>query len=292
MTGTRHKGPLTIDPIGIVHGPLVSKVEAARQPRAAAGTRGTIELFPGRNFEHALEDLEGWDYLWVIYWFHLNPSWRPKVLPPRSTSGRKGVFATRSPHRPNPIGLSAVRLERVDGLVLHVRDLDMVDGTPVLDIKPYVAYADAHPAARSGWLDEAGAAQGETIPADPVARFAVAFSPLAARQAAWIEARTGLAIRERIIATLGLGPQPHPYRRIKREAGGFRLAVKDWRILFEVQGSEAQVTAIESGYRPAQLARRDAAGEPALATHREYVAAWRESTGPAAAVEDGPTHVA
>jgi len=283
---------ITLEPIGIVHSPLASKAEAARQPRAATGTRGTIELFPGRNFEHALEDLEGWDYLWVIYWFHLNPAWRPKVLPPRSTSGRKGAFATRSPHRPNPIGLSSLRLERVDGLVLHVRDLDMLDGTPVLDIKPYVAYSDAHPGAASGWLDEAGAAQAVATPADPVQTFAVAFSPLAARQAGWIESRTGLAIRERIVATLALGPQPHPYRRIKREASGLLLAVKDWRIRFEVQGREVRVAAIESGYRPAQLARRDAGSEPALATHREFVTAWQEFTPPDLTVAGAPTHVA
>jgi tRNA-Thr(GGU) m(6)t(6)A37 methyltransferase TsaA len=134
----------------VVRTGLSSRVEAPRQPRAAGGAGGTIELYPGRNFEHALDDLQGWEYIWVIFWFHLNRSWRPKVLPPRSTSGRKGVFSTRSPHRPNPIGLSAVRLERVDGLTLHIRDVDMVDGTPVLDIKPYVPYADAHPGARSG----------------------------------------------------------------------------------------------------------------------------------------------
>ena len=79
----------------------------------------------------------------MLFWFDRNEGWRPKVLPPRSRSGRKGVFATRSPHRPNPLGLSAVRLERVDGLTLHVSDVDMLDGTPVLDIKPYVAYTDA-----------------------------------------------------------------------------------------------------------------------------------------------------
>ena len=106
---------LTLDPIGHVRTALGSKVEAARQPRAAEGIRGTIELLPGRNFEHALEDLDGWEYIWVVFWFHLNRGWRPKVLPPRSVSGRKGVFSTRSPHRPNPIGLSVVRLERVDG---------------------------------------------------------------------------------------------------------------------------------------------------------------------------------
>src|SRR6185295_10704904 len=79
----------------------------------------------------------------------------PKVLPPRSVTGRKGVFATRSPHRPNPIGLSVVRLERIEGLTLHILDSDMLDGTPVLDIKPYVAYTDSHPDAGNGWLDDA-----------------------------------------------------------------------------------------------------------------------------------------
>ena len=130
---------LTLDPIGYLRSSLATKVEAARQPRAALGTPARIELLPGRNFEHALEDLERWELIWVIFWFHLNPGWRPKVLPPRSTTGRKGVFATRSPHRPNPLGMSVVRLERIEGLVLHIRDTDMLDGTPVLDLKPYVA---------------------------------------------------------------------------------------------------------------------------------------------------------
>ncbi len=124
---------LTIEPIGYVRTAIKFKDEAPRQPRASGGASGRIELLSGRNYEHALLDIEGWDHIWVLFWFHLNAGWRPKVLPPRSTSGRKGVFATRSPHRPNPIGLSAVRLERIEGLTLHVHDIDMLDGTPVLD---------------------------------------------------------------------------------------------------------------------------------------------------------------
>lgn len=269
---------LTLEPIGVVRTGSSSKVEAARQPRAAAGARGIIELFPGRNFEHALDDLEGWEYIWVIFWFHLNASWRPKVLPPRSSSGRKGVFATRSPHRPNPIGLSAVRLERVEGLTLHLRDVDMVDGTPVLDLKPYVPYADAHPGARSGWLDDVQAMAASAPPADPVAAFSVAFDLLAERQLAWIEARTGLPLRERTATTLALGPAPHPYRRIRREGGGFRLAIKDWRIRFTVTDRDVRVLEIASGYRASQLAS-GSEGEP-LATHREFCRNW---TTPAAA---------
>ena len=144
---------LVLEPIGYVRTELATKVEAARQPRSGAGAVGRIELLPARNFEHALSNLAEWQFIWVLFWFDRNEGWRPKVLPPRSRSGRKGVFATRSPHRPNPLGLSAVRLERVDGLTLHVRDVDMLDGTPVLDIKPYVPYADAYPESKAGWLD-------------------------------------------------------------------------------------------------------------------------------------------
>lgn len=265
---------LMLEPIGIVRTTLVSKVEAARQPQAATGTSGRIELFAGRNFEHALDDLAGWEYLWVIFWFHRNKGWRPKVLPPRSTSGRKGVFATRAPHRPNPIGLSAVRLERVEGLTLYVREIDMLDGTPVLDIKPYVPYTDAHPAARSGWLDaEARVAQGEP-PSDPVAPYEVHFDAVAATQAGWIEERTGLPLRERITATLVLGPEPHPYRRIRRDGDAFQLAVRDWRVRFALRGREVLVLAISSGYRKGQLASGIGLAPETLAVHREFVARW------------------
>lgn len=254
--------PLTLDPIGFVRGPLASRVEAARQPRAALDTPALIELLPGRNFEHALEDLASWELIWVLFWFHLNSGWRPKVLPPRSTTGRKGVFATRSPHRPNPLGMSVVRLERVEGLTLHIRDSDMLDGTPVLDLKPYIAYTDAHPGAGTGWLE----------PADPVLAYTVELDPLAAEQALWIETHTGLAIRERIQATLALGPEPHPYRRIRRLEQGMQLSVKEWRVRFTVHGRDVRVLEIYSGFRASQLAASDS--DESLRRHREFVALW------------------
>ena len=256
--------------------PLESKYLAARQPAAAPETRSRIELLPGRSFEHALEDLKGWDLIWVIFWFHQNHGWRPKVLPPRSTSGRKGVFATRAPHRPNPLGLSVVRLDGVEGLTLHVRGADMLDGTPVLDLKPYVAYTDAHPGAASGWLEcEAQAAVAR--PADPIAGYTVEFATLAAEQAAWVAARTGLAIADRIRATLALGPVPHPYRRIRRLQDGLQLAVKEWRVRFTVAERAVRVTQIDSGFRASQLAQDP---DGTLGAHREFLAAWPREVSP------------
>jgi tRNA (adenine37-N6)-methyltransferase len=254
---------LTLTPIGVLHSAHATKVAAARQPAAAADSAGVVELYPGRNFEHALEDIATWERLWVIFWFHRNSGWRPKVMPPRSADGRKGVFATRAPHRPNPLGLSVVRLERVAGLQLFVRDIDMLDGTPVLDIKPYVPYADAFPDSRRGWLE---------APRDPIAGHTVCFTPRADRQLEWIAARGQLPLRERITSILSLGPAPHPYRRIRRVRDDLmQLAVQDWRVRFSVTDNEIRVLEILSGYRPSQLSPSTVSTDNAIALHRQFV---------------------
>ena len=263
---------VTFTPIGVARTPFPDRVSTPRQPYAAAGAKGTIELSPGRDFEHALSDLEGWDRLWVVFCFHLNPPgvWRPKVLPPRSAGRRRGVFSTRSPHRPNPIGLSVVRLDEVRGLTLHVSDVDMIDGTPVLDLKPYVPYADAFPGARTGWLEPlAAGAAGEAPAVDPEPGFAVTWSARAEEQAAWLATEHGVALVEPVNRALSLGPQPHPYRRIKRDGDGFRLGVKDWRVRFRVEGRAVTVEGIESGYRAAELA---SATTPEVAVQRAFLA--------------------
>lgn len=237
---------LNLQPIGFMRTMHATKMDAPRQPAAAINAPGVIELLPGSNLEHAIEDLDEWKRIWVIFWFDRNTGWRPKVLPPRSTDGRKGVLATRSPHRPNPLGLSVLRLERIDGRNLHVLDVDLLDGTPVLDIKPYVPYTDAFPDSGSGWLQHRD---------DPGPAWRVNFSEVAEAQLAWIAARSPLPLRERIVNTLKLGPQPHPYRRIKRQKDGtMQLAVQDWRVDFEVVGQDVGVLAVHTGYRKSQLA--------------------------------------
>jgi tRNA-Thr(GGU) m(6)t(6)A37 methyltransferase TsaA len=249
---------LTCRPIGIVHSPFRERVAAPRQSAAAREVQGRIELFSGRGFEHALSDIEMWPYLWVIFWFHLNQGWKPKVLPPRSAR-KRGLFATRAPYRPNPLGMSVVKLERVEGLVLHVSALDMLDQTPVLDIKPYVPYADALSDAEAGWLETA---------LDPLPGFEVVFEPEAAIGLLYLESDFGIELADSITKVLTLGPQQHAYRRIRRRGEGFVLAVKDWRARFRVEERRIYVEAIESGYRPRELATNDAA---ALDPHRAFV---------------------
>ena len=250
---------LTCRPIGVVRSPFRERAEAPRQTAAARDATGRIELYPANGFEHALEDIELWPYLWVIFWFHLNPGWKPKVLPPRSDK-RRGVFATRAPHRPNPLGLSVVKLERVEGLVLHVSALDMLDGTPVLDIKPYVSYADALDDAEGGWLETG---------LDPQPEFEVVLSPEAERALTFLRERFQVELWEPIRRVLVLGPQRHPYRRIRADGDAFVLAVKDFRARFTVEGRRIVVLAVKSGYRPRELVENP---DPALDAHRAFAA--------------------
>jgi tRNA-Thr(GGU) m(6)t(6)A37 methyltransferase TsaA len=256
---------LAIRPIGVVRSPFLDKMSTPRQPAAARDVTGTIELFRRPGMEHAVHDLEGCDHLWVIFWFHLVEGFRPKVLPPRSPGKRRGVLATRSPHRPNPIGLSVVRLDRIDGLTLHIRDIDMVDGTPVLDVKPYVPYTDSVPHARVAWLTPLCSEEGGPAAVDPEPGFEVSFEGQAAEALAFLRTTFGIELAAPITGVLSLGPQPHPYRRIRKVEEGFLLAVKEWRARFVVAGRRICVTRIESGYRPKQLA---APGDAALDPHR------------------------
>jgi tRNA-Thr(GGU) m(6)t(6)A37 methyltransferase TsaA len=154
-------------PIGVVRSPYKERFGTPRQATVTQGVDGEgpmeaeLVLDPARVPASVLEGVAGFDYVWAIVWLHLNEGWRPMVTPTRGPKVKRGLFSTRSPHRPNPIGLSALRVVAVEGFVVRVRGLDLLDGTPILDLKPYVPYADAFPEARAGWLDALGAPMDE-----------------------------------------------------------------------------------------------------------------------------------
>ena len=150
---------MEIQQIAVFHSPLPEKFGLPRQAGVAESLRGTVALEPDFRTPESLRGLEDFDYLWLIWGFHLNrekASAGLTVRPPRlGGNERIGVFASRSPFRPNPLGLSSVRIESVDAArgEIHVLGADLADGTPIYDIKPYVAYADSHPGVRSGFVD-------------------------------------------------------------------------------------------------------------------------------------------
>ena len=263
---------LTIEPIGYVRSPFHDRAEAPRQPRAGEGVEATIELIAGRGYDRALFDLEGWDYLWVLFWFHRNKGWRPQVLPPRSDR-RRGVFSTRSPHRPNPLGISVVKLLSVRKLTVHIAGCDMLDSTPVLDLKPYVPWSDAIPNARTGWLappDFESALEEDGRPVDPKASTRVRFDPVARAQLDWLFARGVTELEAGITRALALGTKAHPYRRIQRDGDALKLAVKAWRARFREDDEGCTVLSIKTGYRSEALVE----DEPELDVHRAFVAQW------------------
>jgi len=148
------RGPFAVTPIGWVRSPYHRRFGTPQQATAAGSAEDAVlELDPTQIPENALTDLEGIERLWIVSWLHKGGTWAPQVMPPRGPRVRRSVFSTRSPDRPNPIGLSCVQLLRVEGCRLHVRGIDLLDGTPILDLKPYVPYADAFPDAKAGWID-------------------------------------------------------------------------------------------------------------------------------------------
>ena len=223
-------------PIGIVRSCFREKFGIPRQPGLAPAARATLELLPPHNQPAAVRGLEDFSHVWLVFVFHGVPAsrWQPTVRPPRLGGNRRlGVFATRSPFRPNPIGLSAVRLERITtergSVVLHLAGVDVLDGTPVLDIKPYLPYTDQLFGATGGFAAAA-----------PVGHLTVDFSPTAAAYCA--DESVG-ELRVLIEQILRQDPRPaYEQDRAAPQAYGMRLY--DLEVRWEMRGATAYVTAI------------------------------------------------
>lgn len=153
--------------IAHIHSDFPSKFGIPRQSGLVEGLRAFIVFEPEYRYEQALRGLEGFSHIWLLWGFSANgrDGWSPTVRPPRlGGNTRMGVFATRSPFRPNPIGLSCVKIERIEpgtpeGPIIHVLGADLMDGTPIYDIKPYLPYTDSHADAVAGFAGEAPAAR-------------------------------------------------------------------------------------------------------------------------------------
>ncbi|MES9904564.1 MAG: tRNA (N6-threonylcarbamoyladenosine(37)-N6)-methyltransferase TrmO, partial [Sedimenticola sp.] len=215
----------SFDPIGMVHSPYKEKFGIPRQPGLVCEARSRLELLAPYNLPQTVEGLAGYSHIWIQFVFHqaMEEGWRPRVRPPRlGGNQRVGLFASRSPFRPNPIGLSVVKLESIDtsnGVSLMLSGGDLLDGTPVLDIKPYVAYVDSIADATSGFA-----------PTPPEKRFEVFFSPLSEEQ---IAARQDQQLRPFIRNLLEMDPRPAYSSGQEGRVYGIRLYDFDlrWRVV-------------------------------------------------------------
>ncbi len=225
--------------IGIVHSCYSEKFGIPRQPGLVDAAEATLELLPPYNRPEAVKGLEGFSHIWLTFVFHgvKREEWRPTVRPPRLGGNlRIGVFASRSTHRPNPIGLSVVELVKVETgegkVVLHLKGADLLDGTPVLDIKPYIAYVDSVPESLAGFAEEA-----------PQPHLRVRFSDEAMASCRRLEGRyprLQLLINE----TIALDPRP-AYQARREQLREYGVSLYGLNIRFSVEGTEAEVIAIK-----------------------------------------------
>lgn len=222
---------MEIKPIATFHSPFTSKFGIPKQSGLVEELEGTIVFEREYRNADALRGIEGFDYLWLIWGFSANkhgaasPVVRPPVL---GGNTRVGVFATRSPFRPNPIGLSSVRLSRVDltaadGPVIHVLGADLMDGTPIYDIKPYITYADCHDGARSGFVD-----------ANPIKRLKVVFPD---------DLQSSLSTQQLEVMrkTLELDPRPHYQHSADKVYG---MPFGKWDVKFKVNDEDGILVVI------------------------------------------------
>ncbi len=237
---------MNFEPIGFFRGAAVRKYDQPRQG-VFSGSPGIIELCAGRNFETALRDLDGFERIWVVFVFDRNGgAWRPTTRPPVGVSGRDriGLFASRAPYRPNPIGLSCVRLEKINGLRLEVSDADLLDGTPVLDIKPYIPRADSFPDAKAGWVDE-----------QERDSWTVIFSDAFSAKAKIVLDAGGADIARAAALQLSHSPFDSSRKRVRRIDGGGILSLRMFRIDFTADEKNKEITVMDlrSGYTREEL---------------------------------------
>lgn len=251
-----------VTPIGTLHCPQYYRYQQPRQGSLAENS-GQIVLEKGFNFEQALQDLEGFTHIWVIYLFHLNQTWRPLVNPPVNPDGKKkGLFATRSPHRPNRIGMSCVKLKAVhpETLTIEIENFDLLDKTPILDIKPYLVHADCHPEASIGWLPT------------ELDYWKLSYDEIATEQIKWVEEQTGFDIEEFCQIQLSLDPINPQRKRVQKLDPHWQLAFRTWRInfLLDEENRAIEILTISSGYSEADLSEEEDKYKD-KAIHKEFL---------------------
>ncbi|NOY12432.1 MAG: tRNA (N6-threonylcarbamoyladenosine(37)-N6)-methyltransferase TrmO [Deltaproteobacteria bacterium] len=240
-----------VEPIATIRTPYKEKFATPRQPGLVPIVKARVELYPKFSAPETVRDLSDFSHIWLIFLFHQNygKGWQPTVRPPRlGGNQRVGVFACRSPFRPNPIGLSAVKLLSVDcsgkRVVLEVQGADLIDGTPILDIKPYLPYSDCINDAVGGFAGRA-----------PVASLPVDFSAPAYQQLAEFSAQTP-ELETLIRETLALDPRP-AYKRGNDDEQEYGVLLDRYNLRWKVAGERVMVLTIEAEKRAGLHAETD-----------------------------------
>lgn len=249
-------------PIGIFRCDKNSPAETASQGHLdQSDEKGLIELFEGQNFEQAVRGLGTMTHLWVLFHFHQKDGWKPLVQVPRGSQDKQGVFGTRSPHRPNSIGLSLVRIEEVDQRKIWVREFDILNETPILDLKPFHPEAD-RPSGdfRAGWMESLNEEE-----------FLIQTTDLFDRQAMFLYAHGVKQLPSFCKQQLRFDPFNTKKKRVKATSPTTAvLAYRTWRVHFSHEGNEIRLEFIQSGYTDSDFAESEDRWQDRDA-HLEYI---------------------
>lgn len=222
--------------IGFFTCPYDYKDEIPRQG-VFSNTKGYIELVKGFNYEQGLQNLEGFEYIWVIFVFHHNSTWKPLTNPPYSDGkGKKGVFATRSPYRPNPIGISCIRLDKIERNKIYISNSDLLNNTPIIDIKPYIPDYDSFPQAKRGWLEDV-----------KKENYSLHFSDIAKQKTDFLQLH-GKDLHGAIHSRLSFNPFDSSRNKFEDFSQGHILKFQTWRIIFTIKEQTISISDIYSGY--------------------------------------------
>lgn len=226
--------------IGVLESCFQEKFGTPRQPHLVPGSFARLKIHPQYSPEHSLEGLAEFSHVWLLSWFHLstNKTFHPKIHPPRMKGGKIGVFASRSPHRPNPVGLSLTKLERVEKDTLYLSGIDLINGTPILDVKPYLPISDIAANPLSGW-----------VPLNAFPELKVGFSAKALKDIERFNRPAAQDLPGLIADTLRHDPRNMRDRTQMKDGAELAFFMLNLEIKFAVTGDAATVLGVEAAVK-------------------------------------------
>jgi tRNA-Thr(GGU) m(6)t(6)A37 methyltransferase TsaA len=235
-------------PIGVLESCFKEKFGTPRQPHLVPASSARLRIYPLYRPEHSLAGLAEFSHVWLISLFHLNTnkSFHPKIHPPRLKGGKIGVFASRSPHRPNPLGLSLAKLDRVEGDTLYLSGIDLIDGTPILDVKPYLHFSDAAAGHNAGW-----------IPENAFPELTVAFTARARKELEAADPAGELGLQAMIADVLRHDPRNMRDATQMKDGAELEFFLCDREVHFTVTGGAASVTRVAAAGKFEKKPRRE-----------------------------------
>ncbi len=233
---------VTLKPIGFFNGSITHKSALPRQG-VLSQQEGFIEFERGFDSKLGLQGLNEMSHVWIIFSFHkaTSPA-KPLVRPPRKPEIQVGVWATRSPYRPNSLGLTLAKIEKVEGKKLYLSQIDLIDQTPILDLKPYVTESDRPQKPKLGWIDR-------------IETWKYKLSAQASRQISWLKENGLTEIDDVLESQFGTPPLQLKRKRVKQKETYFELSYRTWRFLFKInlKTKVSQILEVKSGYNQSEL---------------------------------------